>query len=243
MTLTRRTGSLTHTSCHPGSALRTSPVQPRPQCRRQEIMASEASRPLLLPQNRRIRHLQGILLRNLTVSRPRGRTIDDAALNKTPQKLEALREALNEPQLPHAQSSDNLSAQVRPTGMRRRRSTVWASQNPSYRQKKLEDVIDHGMVDTFYSLHCAGVEEPIYISEVVEKTMVSGRCLAYCTSTLQAWAVVLHILISARTPIFNHSISPTMDRPLHANQGSQLKFGSNDETFLYSSSMMLTLAH
>jgi hypothetical protein len=39
------------------------------------------------------------------------------------------------------------------------------------------------MVDTFYSLHCAGVEEPIYISEVVEKTMVSGRCPAYCTST------------------------------------------------------------
>ncbi|KAG0651958.1 UV radiation resistance associated [Hyphodiscus hymeniophilus] len=125
-------------------------------------MASEPSRPLLLPQNRKLRHLQGIYLRNLTLSRPRGTTIDDAALNKTPQKVEALRE----PQLHHAQSSGDL----RPPKLRRR-STVWSGASPGFRQKKLEDVIDSRMADTFFSLHCVGQEEPIYISEVVEKAM------------------------------------------------------------------------
>ncbi len=130
-------------------------------------MAPESPRPLLLPQNRRLRHLQGIYLRNLTITRPRGYTIDDAALNKSPEKLEALRE----PQLHHAQSSDTLNAKIRP-GKVRRRSTIWAGQSPSYRQKKLEDVIDGGMADSFFSIHCEGVSEPIYVSEVVKKAMV-----------------------------------------------------------------------
>jgi hypothetical protein len=130
-------------------------------------MASEGSKPLLLPQNRKLRHLQGISLRNLTLKRARGHTIDDAALNKTPEKLEALRE----PQLHHAQSSDTLNIKMRP-GKARRRSTIWAGQSPGYRQKKLEDVIDGGMADSFFSIHCEEVDEPIYISEVVNKAMV-----------------------------------------------------------------------
>jgi len=125
-------------------------------------MASEPSRPLLLPQNRKLRHLQGIYLRNLTLSRPRGKTIDDAALNKTPQKLEALRE----PQLHHAQSSGDL----RPPKLRRR-STNWSGASPDLRQKKLENVIDSRTADTFFTLHTKGQEDPIYISEVVEKAM------------------------------------------------------------------------
>lgn len=125
-------------------------------------MSSETSRPLLLPQNRRLRHLQGIYLRNLTLTRPRGQTIDDAALNKSPQKLEALRE----PQLHHSHSSGNL----RP-GKVRRRSTIWAGASPDFRQKKLENVIDNRMADTFFTLHCEEQDEPIYISEVVGKAM------------------------------------------------------------------------
>ena len=125
-------------------------------------MVSETSRPLLLPQNRKLRHLQGIYLRNLTLSRPRGQTIDDAALNKSSQKLEALRE----PQLHHAHSSESL----RPSKPRRR-SSNWAGATPTYRQKKLEDVIDSRMADTFFTLHAEGLEDPIYISEVVEKAM------------------------------------------------------------------------
>jgi len=126
-------------------------------------MASEASRPLLLPQNRKLRHLQGIYVRNLTLSRPRGRTIDDGELNKTPQKLEALRASGT---LHHAHSSGDL----RPPKLRRR-SSNWVGATPDFRQKKLEDVIDSRMADTFFTLHCAGQEDPIYISEVVEKAM------------------------------------------------------------------------
>ena len=126
-------------------------------------MTTEASRPLLLPQNRKLRHLTGIYVRNLTLSRPRGRTIDDGALNKSPQKLEALRE----PQLHHAHSSGDLR---RPPKLRRT-STNWAGASPGFRQKKLEDVTDSRMADTFFSLHCASQEDPIYISEVVEKAM------------------------------------------------------------------------
>jgi len=126
------------------------------------MASSEPSRPILLPQNRKLRHLQGIYIRNLTLLRPRGQTIDDAALNKSPQKLEALRE----PQLHHAQSSGDLRP-VKP----RRTSTNWVGASPGIRQKKLEDVIDSRMADAFFTLHCAGQEDPIYISEVVEKAM------------------------------------------------------------------------
>ncbi|TVY42724.1 UV radiation resistance-associated protein [Lachnellula subtilissima] len=124
-------------------------------------MPSEASRPLLLPQNRKLRHLQGIYLRNLTLTRPRGQTIDDTALNTTSQK--------REPQLHHAQSSDEL----RPTQKGRRRSSNWGAASPVSRQKKLEDVIDARMADTFFTLHVAGrdSDEPVYISEVMEKAM------------------------------------------------------------------------
>jgi hypothetical protein len=131
-------------------------------------MASESPRPLLLPQNRRLRHLQGISLRNLTLTHPRGYTIDDAALNKSPEKLEALRE----PELHHSQSTDTLNAKKRP-GKTRRRSTIWVGQSPGYRQKKLEDVIYGGMADSFFSLHCEGQSDPRYVSEVVKKAMVS----------------------------------------------------------------------
>ncbi|KAJ8066431.1 hypothetical protein OCU04_005492 [Sclerotinia nivalis] len=127
-------------------------------------MSSEASRPVLLPQNRKLRHLQGIYVRNLTLSRPRGKTIDDAGLNKSPQKLEALR---RESQLHHAQSSGDL----RPSARTRRSSSNWVGASPAIRQKKLEDVRDSRMADSFFTLHCAGQDDPIYISEVVEKAM------------------------------------------------------------------------
>lgn len=146
-------------------------------------MATESSRPLLLPQNRRLRHLRGIWLRNLTIARPKGHTIDDTTLNKTPEKLEALREAAREPGLQQSASSDNVNAGIQPRGIRRR-STVWAGATPDYRQKKLEDVIDGGMVDTFFSLHCEEEDEPIYISEVVEKAMVCNRFTLFCSAPM-----------------------------------------------------------
>ncbi|KAK4239280.1 UV radiation resistance associated protein [Achaetomium macrosporum] len=124
-------------------------------------MSAEPTRPLLLPQNRKLRHLRGIALRNLHFSRPRGHTIDDAALNKSPAKLESLRSA---PQLHHALSSEDLRP---PAG--RRRSTNLANASPATRQKKFEDAFSSKLADAFFSLHVGGEEDPIYISEVAER--------------------------------------------------------------------------
>ncbi|KAG9241989.1 UV radiation resistance protein and autophagy-related subunit 14-domain-containing protein [Calycina marina] len=125
-------------------------------------MASESSRPLLLPQNRRIRHLRGIYLRNLTLERPHGQTIDDGVLNTTSSKLEALRSS----PLHHSHSHSELR-NLRP----RRVSSNWSGTTPDFRQKKLENVIETRMADSFFTIHCDAQEEPIYISEVVEKAM------------------------------------------------------------------------
>ncbi|KAI9878209.1 MAG: hypothetical protein M1830_001553 [Pleopsidium flavum] len=154
-------------------------------------------RPWLLPSNRKLRHLQGICLRNLTLSQPqtrlRGKTIDDESLPnafKSPAKLLAQRETHK---LEHSRSSNDLkspppkdvsskpklvggldgSAEARPSmGRLRRRSTLnWTGASPAVRQKKLEDVTGGRMADTWFSLHCEGVEEPIYVSETVEKAM------------------------------------------------------------------------
>ncbi|KZF26923.1 hypothetical protein L228DRAFT_280064 [Xylona heveae TC161] len=156
-------------------------------------------RPLLLPSNRKLRHLQGISLRNLTLAPPSARirrqTIDDESLPKTwksPAKLLAQRETRK---LEHSRSSIDLKLPTtsendsststlltqdssstdtpRPgRGVMRRRSTLsWANFSPDTRQKKLESVASGRMADTWFSLHCAGNDEPVYISEVIEKAM------------------------------------------------------------------------
>lgn len=128
-------------------------------------MSTESTRPLLLPQNRKLRHLRGIALRNVAFSRPRGRTIDDAALNiQSPAKLESLR---NPPPLHHALSSDDLRP---PTGGRR--STQLPNASPATRQKKFEDAFESKLADAFFSLHVEGETEAIYISEVEERSTV-----------------------------------------------------------------------
>ncbi|KAF1831418.1 UV radiation resistance-associated gene protein [Decorospora gaudefroyi] len=157
-------------------------------------------RPWLLPHNRKLRHLQGITIRHLTLaataSRPRGKTCDDEAIPstlKTPTKTLALRESKG---LTHSRSSSDLaiaedadtarrsngslrrpstpSKPVRPgfgRGLRRRSTTEWANASPLVRQKRLEDISAGRMADTFFSLHVQGQEEPVYISEVAEKAM------------------------------------------------------------------------
>ncbi|KAL5119651.1 hypothetical protein ACEQ8H_002497 [Pleosporales sp. CAS-2024a] len=151
-------------------------------------------RPWLLPYNRKLRHLQGITIRNLTLtsspSRSRGRTIDDDALPstlKSPTKALALRESKG---LAHSRSSSDLKLPkhsngaareaatppepARPgcsTGMRRRTTMEWANASPLTRQKKLEGIAAACMADTFFTLHVHNHDGPVYISEVAEKTM------------------------------------------------------------------------
>ncbi|KAJ9638997.1 hypothetical protein H2199_006858 [Coniosporium tulheliwenetii] len=160
----------------------------------------QRERPWLLPYNRKLRHLQGLTIRNLTLqpapSRPRGKTIDDEALPftlKSPAKALAQRETRK---LEHSRSSSDLrpidesaihddgeaggknktkqpATPLRPpfAKMRRRSTMDWSGLSPLQKQKKLEEVTAARMADVFYSLHVEGVEDPIYISEVADKAM------------------------------------------------------------------------
>ncbi|KAL9581931.1 MAG: hypothetical protein Q9203_005701 [Teloschistes exilis] len=76
-----------------------------------DIKGLTRERPWLLPSNRKLRHLEGITLRNLSFSQPstpkQSKTIDDELLPstlKTPTKLLALREK----KLEHSRSSSDL---------------------------------------------------------------------------------------------------------------------------------------
>ncbi|KAF1939273.1 hypothetical protein EJ02DRAFT_408909 [Clathrospora elynae] len=155
-------------------------------------------RPWLLPYNRKLRHLQGITIRNLTLtttpSRSRGKTFDDEAIPstfKSPTKALALRESKG---LAHSRSSSDLTsaektarhsngglrestspkASSRPRfgrGLRRRSTMEWTNASPLTRQKKLEDITAGCMADTFFTLHVEDQDEPVYISEVADKAM------------------------------------------------------------------------
>ncbi|KAL1874216.1 hypothetical protein VTK73DRAFT_543 [Phialemonium thermophilum] len=125
-------------------------------------MATESPRPVLLPQNRKLRHLRGIYLRNLRFSRPRGRTIDDAAINKSPSKLETLRDTH---QLHHSLSTEDLRS---PPADRKWTNNL-SNTVLSLRQRTTESATGEGLADAFFSLHCEGEEDPIYISEVSQR--------------------------------------------------------------------------
>ncbi|EXJ84002.1 hypothetical protein A1O3_04669 [Capronia epimyces CBS 606.96] len=158
-------------------------------------------RPFLYPWNRRLRHLHGISLRNLHITAPgarrRAKTItDDDALyslasptkralqNDTKQLAQSrsfadLSSALDDPFNPiplHKASTSYDKNEVhsnRPSGGRMRRSSTlhWASASPRTRQSKLEDIVVSRLADSWISVHCPGSSEPIYISEVIERSM------------------------------------------------------------------------
>ncbi|KAI0007198.1 putative UV radiation resistance protein [Xylariaceae sp. FL0662B] len=120
---------------------------------------------MLLSQNRRLRHLQGIYLRNLSFTRPQGRASDDLDADLLSTKSPALHE--DPPQLHHAHSSESL----RPRADTRRRNTALADISPVTQQKQLEYSVESRAADVFFSLHCHGEKEPIYISETGERSM------------------------------------------------------------------------
>ncbi|PVH91936.1 UV radiation resistance-associated gene protein [Periconia macrospinosa] len=155
-------------------------------------------RPWLLPYNRKIRHLQGITIRNLTLtpfpSRSRTRTIDDEGL---PSALESPAKALaqhesrglahsrsssdlktsgdtsrhSNGELPSPTSSKKLQRPIKGKSLRRRSTLEWTGASPLTRQKRLEDITSSRMADNFFTLHVENQEDPVYISEVVEKAM------------------------------------------------------------------------
>ncbi|KAL9570279.1 hypothetical protein ACKAV7_005582 [Fusarium commune] len=130
---------------------------------------SEPRRPRLLPQNRKLRHLRGIWLRNLSFAPTSLRTADDADLATS--KLQVVKESS---QLHPSRSSESLRKDsVRPDALRpvqkRRTSLSLAHVNLVARQKNLETLYEEAVGDVFYSLHVDGDAEPVYISELRER--------------------------------------------------------------------------
>lgn len=131
-------------------------------------------------QNRRLRHLQGISVRNLVVTPPnrtRGKTIDDEDIpNSLQSPSKILAQDVNRQLHPSRSFTDLQSTPPRETPTRKehplrslRRNTLpWNDPNPRTRQIKLEDITRSRMADTWFSLHCDGHEGPVYVSEIVE---------------------------------------------------------------------------
>ncbi|KAI1445998.1 UV radiation resistance protein and autophagy-related subunit 14-domain-containing protein [Annulohypoxylon stygium] len=126
----------------------------------------------MLPQNRRLRHLQGIYLRNLSFTRPYGRAADDLEADLPSSKSQALHDGPSLPHLlHHAHSSESLINTTK-ANARRRSTTTLAGANPITRQKQLEYTVEGRAADVFFSLHCEGAkEDPLYISEVGERAI------------------------------------------------------------------------
>ncbi|KAI2620420.1 UV radiation resistance protein and autophagy-related subunit 14-domain-containing protein [Hypoxylon sp. NC1633] len=120
----------------------------------------------MLPQNRRLRHLQGVYLRNLSFTRPHGRATDDLEADLPSTKLQPLHDG-PPPQLHHAHSSETLLTRANA----RRRSTNLNNVSPITRQKQLEYTVESRAADVFFSLHCGANEDPIYISEVCDRAI------------------------------------------------------------------------
>ncbi|EDN05878.1 UV radiation resistance protein [Histoplasma capsulatum] len=173
--------------------------------RLEQLSASDSRRQKPWFSNRKLRHLQGISLRNLTVNpnTPSSRkTIDDDSVPnalQSPTKLLAMRE-LPSP-IPQSRSftdlkrrdqfssadataaaaaasplgtsgSENQKEQKNKAQILRRRSTLrWAGASPFIRQHRLEDIAGNRMANSWFSLHCAGMDQPVYVSEVVGRAM------------------------------------------------------------------------
>ncbi|KAL4887335.1 UV radiation resistance protein and autophagy-related subunit 14-domain-containing protein [Aspergillus karnatakaensis] len=149
--------------------------------------SSRRERPSLYPSGRKLRHLQGISVRNLVVNPPnrtRGKTIDDEDIPnslQSPSKLIAhdanrsLHHSRSFTSLKSSAASGNQSGRTEPLlPLRppRRKSTLpWSDPNPQVRQVKLEDITRSRMANAWFSVHCDGVDEPVYVSEIMEDAM------------------------------------------------------------------------
>lgn len=141
------------------------------------LAASEPRRPRLAAQNRKLRHLKGISLRNLCfVPAAARRAADDGAVDGGARRLGDLREA-GRPLHP-SRSSDSLGADKRSPqpSPPRRTSLGWAHASPASRQRRLEDLVESAVGDVFVSLHAGdGHGAPIHVSKVHPRSAVSAR--------------------------------------------------------------------
>ncbi|KMP08997.1 LOW QUALITY PROTEIN: UV radiation resistance-associated gene protein [Coccidioides immitis RMSCC 2394] len=159
------------------------------------LPAGKKDRPWLLPSNRKLRNLQGISVRNLLVTPPpatrsRGKTIDDDSVPntlQTPAKILASKEART---VHHSRSVTDLNRvascrdvgdtraargedgkQHRTQALRIDDEAHFHGRAPTLGQARLEDITARRMADTWFSLHCPDIEQPVYVSEVIERAM------------------------------------------------------------------------
>lgn len=117
-------------------------------------------------------------------NRPRGRTIDDEEIPntlKSPSKILAQSEKcssvhhsrsftdLKLPSNRKGTGSDNDNKKHDAQRMRRRSTLPWSGDNAEITPFKLNEITKSRMADSWFSIHCEGIDLPVYISEVVEK--------------------------------------------------------------------------
>lgn len=145
---------------------------------------SSTSRRLTFEQNRRLRHLRGITVRNISLDaaprRARGKTIDDEALPFTlnsPTKLQAifehhhpghsrshsdlsaLKDQFNQPFSTDVVSQRLNGAPKRPSMSKTRKSSFgWGALGSTQRQESLEDAVQKHVVDVFFTVHAVREE-------------------------------------------------------------------------------------
>ncbi|KAI5291596.1 hypothetical protein KEM54_003189 [Ascosphaera aggregata] len=162
------------------------------------LPSGPAEKPWLNPQQRKLRHLQGLSIRNMVVPRPlssnsrrRRRTIDDdnaphalqtVSKKKSKLEVEGLHVSKSVGDLNRLRNSSSSSDASKDRGnepggqhvlpVRQRKPTLpWAGVSPQTRQSYLEEVAAERLADTWFSLHCTTIEQPVYISEVIEHAM------------------------------------------------------------------------
>ncbi|CAK7273530.1 hypothetical protein SEPCBS119000_005705 [Sporothrix epigloea] len=128
--------------------------------------------PFLLPQNRKLRHLRGIYLRNLTF--PPQEKCDLARFSAAPlSPLTGGEPARASPrnQLP-SELSDLSKADANGCAKRHRSATL-SGATALARQRILEEALDSSTADVFFSLHSTDptVSEPLYVSEVGKRAI------------------------------------------------------------------------
>ncbi|CAK7266686.1 hypothetical protein SEPCBS57363_002215 [Sporothrix epigloea] len=127
--------------------------------------------PFLLPQNRKLRHLRGIYLRNLTLSQEEksDSAHSSAALTSSPISEEDSSKVLQRP--PRSTTKD-LPKAINGSA-KRPRSTTLSGATALARQCILEEALDSTTADAFFSLHARdpSIHEPLYVSEVCERAI------------------------------------------------------------------------
>ena len=81
------------------------------------------------------------------------------------------KDVFNSPKKANTSHENRSETLVRPGQMRRRSTLHWTGASPLVRQQKLEDVAAGRLADTWFSVHAIGSKEPIYVSEVMDKSM------------------------------------------------------------------------